>query len=132
MQNQIIPGVQMAKLWLGHWVCRTSASHRIRPILSAPSTVVEVSRRNQANTVRVFFFFLFWSSWARKENPTHSGLDYGPAGLTDEKQFQVGPLFVHWPEKKIRRCRGSNPGRPRDRREYSPLYYNDLAMISVQ
>ena len=22
---------------------------------------------------------------------------------------------------------GSNPGRPRDRREYSPLYYNDLA-----
>ena len=28
--------------------------------------------------------------------------------------------------KKTRRCRGSNPGRPRDRREYSPLYYNDL------
>ena len=28
--------------------------------------------------------------------------------------------------KKIRRCRGSNPGHPRDRREYSPLYYNDL------
>ncbi|GLT89112.1 hypothetical protein SLE2022_071100 [Rubroshorea leprosula] len=27
--------------------------------------------------------------------------------------------------KKLRRCRGSNPGRPRDRREYSPLYYND-------
>ena len=26
-----------------------------------------------------------------------------------------------------RRCRGSNPGHPRDRREYSPLYYNDLA-----
>jgi hypothetical protein len=28
--------------------------------------------------------------------------------------------------KKIRRCRGSNPGHPRDRREYLPLYYNDL------
>ena len=27
---------------------------------------------------------------------------------------------------KKRRCRGSNPGHPRDRREYSPLYYNDL------
>lgn len=26
---------------------------------------------------------------------------------------------------KLRRCRGSNPGHPRDRREYSPLYYND-------
>ena len=26
----------------------------------------------------------------------------------------------------VRRCRGSNPGHPRDRREYSPLYYNDL------
>ena len=26
---------------------------------------------------------------------------------------------------KKRRCRGSNPGHPRDRREYSPLYYND-------
>ena len=29
-------------------------------------------------------------------------------------------------KKKNRRCRGSNPGHPRDRREYSPLYYNDL------
>jgi hypothetical protein len=28
--------------------------------------------------------------------------------------------------KKYRRCRGSNSGHPRDRREYSPLYYNDL------
>lgn len=28
--------------------------------------------------------------------------------------------------KKVRRCRGSNPGRPRDRRKYLPLYYNDL------
>ena len=28
--------------------------------------------------------------------------------------------------KKYRRCRGSNPGHPRDRREYLPLYYNDL------
>ena len=28
--------------------------------------------------------------------------------------------------KKKRRCRGSNPGHPRDRREYLPLYYNDF------
>ena len=28
-------------------------------------------------------------------------------------------------KKKKRRCRGSNPGHPRDRREYLPLYYND-------
>nr|PNR43974.1 hypothetical protein PHYPA_016357 [Physcomitrium patens] len=28
---------------------------------------------------------------------------------------------------KDRRCRGSNPGHPRDRREYLPLYYNDCA-----
>jgi hypothetical protein len=28
--------------------------------------------------------------------------------------------------RKKRRCRGSNPGHPRDRREYSPLYYNDF------
>jgi hypothetical protein len=27
-----------------------------------------------------------------------------------------------------RRCRGSNPGHPRDRREYLPLYYNDLVL----
>ena len=27
--------------------------------------------------------------------------------------------------KTKRRCRGSNPGHPRDRREYLPLYYND-------
>jgi hypothetical protein len=26
-----------------------------------------------------------------------------------------------------RRCRGSNPGHPRDRREYLPLYYNDTS-----
>ena len=26
----------------------------------------------------------------------------------------------------LRRCRGSNPGHPRDRREYLPLYYNDI------
>ena len=32
--------------------------------------------------------------------------------------------------KIIRRCRGSNPGHPRDRREYLPLYYNDL-LVSV-
>ena len=30
-----------------------------------------------------------------------------------------------------RRCRGSNPGHPRDRREYSPLYYNDIVMSEV-
>ena len=30
---------------------------------------------------------------------------------------------------KNRRCRGSNPGRPRDRREYSPLYYNDVVAL---
>ena len=28
--------------------------------------------------------------------------------------------------KGKRRCRGSNPGHPRDRREYLPLYYNDF------
>lgn len=28
--------------------------------------------------------------------------------------------YVKW-----RRCRGSNPGHPRDRRQYLPLYYND-------
>ena len=33
-------------------------------------------------------------------------------------------------EKKKRRCRGSNPGHPRDRREYLPLYYNDLLIIT--
>ena len=30
---------------------------------------------------------------------------------------------------KIRRCRGSNPGHPRDRRVYSPLYYNDFLIL---
>ena len=29
-------------------------------------------------------------------------------------------------QKNKRRCRGSNPGRPRDRRKYSPLCYNDF------
>ena len=33
-------------------------------------------------------------------------------------------------KKQERRCRGSNPGHPRDRREYSPLYYNDVAVMS--
>ncbi len=28
----------------------------------------------------------------------------------------------------VRRCRGSNPGHPRDRREYLPLYYNDFRL----
>jgi hypothetical protein len=46
-----------------------------------------------------------------------------------------GLMDVAWPnnlqptwykKKRRRRCRGSNPGHPRDRREYSPLYYNDL------
>ena len=29
-------------------------------------------------------------------------------------------------DRTRRRCRGWNPGHPRDRREYSPLYYNDI------
>jgi hypothetical protein len=33
--------------------------------------------------------------------------------------------------KKFRRCRGSNPGHPRDRREYSPLYYNELIVYWI-
>ena len=33
---------------------------------------------------------------------------------------------------KIRRCRGSNPGHPRDRREYLPLYYNDFDVQSLE
>ena len=33
--------------------------------------------------------------------------------------------------KRNRRCRGSNPGHPRDRREYLPLYYNDLLVRFV-
>ena len=37
-----------------------------------------------------------------------------------------GRAFLLKVNKKERRCRGSNPGHPRDRREYSPLYYNDL------
>ncbi len=32
----------------------------------------------------------------------------------------------------IRRCRGSNPGHPRDRREYLPLYYNDHQTSQIQ
>ena len=32
---------------------------------------------------------------------------------------------------KRRRCRGSNPGHPRDRREYLPLYYNDSMFVSI-
>ena len=34
---------------------------------------------------------------------------------------------MKWPQKSTewRRCRGSNPIHLRDRREYSPLYYND-------
>lgn len=32
-------------------------------------------------------------------------------------------------KRKKRRCRGSNPGHPRDRREYLPLYYNDSVVI---
>ena len=34
-------------------------------------------------------------------------------------------------KNKGRRCRGSNPGRPRDRREYSPLYYNELVAVEA-
>ena len=30
------------------------------------------------------------------------------------------------------RCRGPNPGHPRDRREYSPLYYNDRGIPRPQ
>ncbi|PON87618.1 hypothetical protein TorRG33x02_166110 [Trema orientale] len=29
-------------------------------------------------------------------------------------------------KRQLRRCRGSNPGHPRDRRIYLPLYYNDF------
>ena len=35
-------------------------------------------------------------------------------------------------KKYFRRCRGSNPGHPRDRREYLPLYYNDLVFRQKQ
>ena len=35
-------------------------------------------------------------------------------------------FYLKKEKKKLRRCRGSNPGHPRDRREYLPLYYNDL------
>jgi hypothetical protein len=35
-----------------------------------------------------------------------------------------------WAKKNLRRCRGSNPGHPRDRREYLPLYYNDLMVFT--
>ena len=38
--------------------------------------------------------------------------------------IKIGNMYKT--KKKKRRCRGSNPGHPRDRREYSPLYYNDF------
>ena len=54
-----------------------------------------------------------------------------PAGEHEVYRRQVGrPLQgrLHSTNNnhKKRRCRGSNPGHPRDRREYSPLYYNDV------
>jgi hypothetical protein len=51
-----------------------------------------------------------------------------------EQQFQPPrPLeeFSFENKNKRRRCRGSNPGHPRDRREYLPLYYNDLIDICL-
>ena len=39
--------------------------------------------------------------------------------------FGLRPRF----QNKKRRCRGSNPGRPRDRRKYLPLYYNDYVVL---
>ena len=53
-----------------------------------------------------------WTSFVRQE----MGL-----GQNDPVRIQK-----YKKRKKYRRCRGSNPGHPRDRREYLPLYYNDL------
>ena len=52
-----------------------------------------------------------WTSFVRQE----MGL-----GQNDPVRIQK-----YKKRKKYRRCRGSNPGHPRDRREYLPLYYND-------
>ena len=46
----------------------------------------------------------------------------------ERKQKQKGKSKQ---QQNGRRCRGSNPGRPRDRREYSPLYYNDARNLIV-
>ena len=53
-----------------------------------------------------------WTSFVRQE------MGLGP---NDPVRIQK-----HKKRKKYRRCRGSNPGHPRDRREYLPLYYNDM------
>ena len=51
--------------------------------------------------------------------------------IEEKMKETVGFVFLlAWTSrsKKRRRCRGSNPGHPRDRREYSPLYYNDFVI----
>ena len=58
-----------------------------------------------------------WTSFVRQE----MGL-----GQNDPVRIQK-----YKKRKKYRRCRGSNPGHPRDRREYLPLYYNDL-MVTLE
>ena len=58
-----------------------------------------------------------WTSFVRQE----MGL-----GQNDPVRIQK-----YKKRKKYRRCRGSNPGHPRDRREYLPLYYNDL-MVALE
>ena len=42
-------------------------------------------------------------------------------------QLQIADFSLS-KKRPYRRCRGSNPGHPRDRREYSPLYYNDFVV----
>ncbi|PIA45044.1 hypothetical protein AQUCO_01700535v1 [Aquilegia coerulea] len=54
--------------------------------------------------------------------------DWLPKGLQSVLSENNGKAEMSEKKKKplIRRCRGSNPGHPRDRREYLPLYYNDI------
>jgi hypothetical protein len=51
--------------------------------------------------------------------------------IIDEEFTKISPFRVHWSEykKKLKKNlpdRVSNPGLPRDRREYLPLYYRGI------
>jgi hypothetical protein len=51
------------------------------------------------------------------------------ASLSVQPNYLNMPFFLKKGQnEKFRRCRGSNPGHPRDRREHSPVYYNDCVV----
>ena len=87
-------------------------------------------------------FNLFWKyalhhSIQLDSSPFPFSLPF-PLGMpcTDDKIHHIHTLtYMRYSSnfstlKKWRRCLGSNPGRPRDRRKDLPLYYNDLLSLT--